>query len=293
MCGSTLKPQDPGNNWPTPELASSKIVANLKVLKKMTIEEKIVFWQQVMKHAKNRGIDVYFITWNICLNGAAVPGSNEEVGDKLGKYGISNDFRNQTSIDYLRKSVKQFLLNYPDVKGIGVTAGENMRIPMTDDDKEKWLWDTYGLGIMDAKAVQPNRTVNFIHRFWWTDMKIVKKYWGNYPDPFDMSFKYSKAHMFSAVNPPFAKPFIDWMAEEKLKSWWNLRNDDIFIHRWGNAEFVRAFIKNFPIEQTAGFHSSKRKPMIRRQYSNSMANISILSKSHAHKRAEPDRQMTL
>lgn len=254
ICGTTIKPQEHGNYWNVPEMPSSKIVANLKVLKEMTIDEKIVFWQKVMEHAKNRGIDVYFITWNICLNGAAPPGPNSEVGDKKGKYGITNDFNNEISKDYLRKSVEQFVLNYPDLTGIGVTAGENMRTPMNDDDKEKWLWETYGLGILDAKTKQPNRTVNFIHRFWWTDMKIVKKYWGKYPDPFDMSFKYAKAHMYSSVNPPFAKPFIEWMSSEKLKSWWNLRNDDIFIHRWGNPTFVSEFIKNLPLEQTAGFH---------------------------------------
>ena len=35
------------------------------LIAKMTIEEKIVFWQKVMAYAKSRGIDVYFITWNI------------------------------------------------------------------------------------------------------------------------------------------------------------------------------------------------------------------------------------
>ncbi|QCX40310.1 hypothetical protein FF125_18345 [Aureibaculum algae] len=129
-----------------------------------------------------------------------------------------------------------------------------MRTPMTDDDKEKWLWETYGLGILDAKNEQPTRKVNFIHRFWWTDMNIVKKYWGNYPDGFDMSFKYAKAHMYSAVNPPFYKSFAEWMKTENLKSWWNLRNDDIFIHRWGDPTYASAFIKNLPLEQTAGYH---------------------------------------
>ncbi|ARV16526.1 hypothetical protein [Polaribacter sp. SA4-12] len=254
VLGTTIEPKENQYAWNVPELPSIKPLENLKVIKKMTIDEKIVFWQKVMKHAKNRGINIYFITWNICLNGAAPPGSNKEVGDKKGKYGITNDYKNEISKDYLRKSVKQFLINYPDVTGIGVTAGENMRTPMVDDDKEKWLWETYGLGILDAKKMQPKRKVNFIHRFWWTDMKIVKKYWGDYPDNFDMSFKYSKAHMYSKTDPTFAKPFIKWMESENLKSWWNLRNDDIFIHRWGNPEYASSFIKNLPLAQTSGYH---------------------------------------
>ena len=129
-----------------------------------------------------------------------------------------------------------------------------MRYPMSDDDKESWLWETYGKGIKDAKAQQPGRTVNFIHRFWWTDMNLILKYWGDYPDPFDMSFKYAKAHIYSAVNPSFHEPLLDWMAPHNLKSWWNLRNDDIFIHRWGNPEFVSQFIRHLPAEQTSGYH---------------------------------------
>ncbi len=254
VCGTTIKPQENGHYWNVPEMPSKRIIANLKVLKKMTIDEKIAFWQRVMKHAKHRGIDIYFITWNICLNGAAPPGTNKENEGEIGKYGITNDYKNEISKDYLRKSVKQFLLNYPDVTGIGVTAGENMRAPMTDDDKEKWLWETYGLGILDAKEEQPNRKIDFIHRFWWTDMKVIKKYWGDYPDSFNMSFKYAKAHMYSAVNPPFAKPFIKWMQSENLKSWWNLRNDDIFIHRWGDPQYASSFIKHLPYDQTAGYY---------------------------------------
>lgn len=254
VLGTTIRPQDDPRAWTTPELASRKAVDNPKVLKKMTIEEKIKFWQDVMGYAKDRGIEVYFITWNICLNGAAPPGSNKEVGDMPGKYGITNNYQNPISKDYLRKSVEKFILTYPDLAGIGVTAGENMRAPMTDEDKEKWLWETYGLGILDAKKQQPERVVKFIHRFWWTDMEKIMKYWGDYPDPFEMSFKYAKARLYSSTQTPFHKPLLDWMKPQGLKSWWNLRNDDIFIHRWGNPEYVSAFIKNLPIDQTAGFH---------------------------------------
>ncbi len=251
--GTTIDPQKEPYAWNTPELASTKPVENKMVLKKMTIEEKISFWQKVMQYAKDRGVDTYFVTWNICLNGAAPTGSNKEVGDKKGKYGITNDYKNDISKDYLRKSVKQFLLTYPHVKGIGVTAGENMRKPMTDDDKERWLWETYGLGILDAKTIQKDRKVNFIHRFWWTDMKKIMKYWKAYPDPFSMSFKYAKARLYSAPNPPFHKPLLSWMKPQNLSSWWNLRNDDIFIHRWGDPTYVSEFIKNLPYEETEGF----------------------------------------
>jgi len=80
--GTSIDPQKEPYAWNVPELPSIKPVANKVVLKKMAIEEKIAFWQKVMQYAKDRGIDTYFITWNICLNGAAPVGSNKEVGDK-------------------------------------------------------------------------------------------------------------------------------------------------------------------------------------------------------------------
>ncbi len=254
VCGTSIDPQKEPGAWLKSEMPSKKIMENLVVLKEISIDDKIKFWQEVMAYAKSRGIEVYFITWNICLNGAAPPGDNEETVGEVGKYGITNDFKNPISIDYMRKSVKQFILTYPDLTGIGVTAGENMRTPMVDEDREKWLWDTYGEGIMDAKREHPQREVRFIHRFWWTDAEKVMKYWGNYPDSFEMSFKYSKGHMYSGENPPFANPLLEWMAPLNLKSWWNMRNDDIYMHRWGDPEFASAYIKNMPLEQTAGYH---------------------------------------
>ena len=54
------------------------------------------------------------ITWNIFTYGVD------------GKYGITNDPNNETTIDYFRESVKQLIVSYPDLAGIGITAGENM-----------------------------------------------------------------------------------------------------------------------------------------------------------------------
>jgi len=39
-----------------------------------------------------------------------------------------------------------------------------------------------------------------------------------------------------------------------MKSWWNLRNDDLFCLRWGDPDYVRSMIKNMPHAETAGFH---------------------------------------
>ncbi len=48
----------------------------------MTIDEKIKFWREVMQYARDRGIDVYWFTWNIFVWGTE------------GKYGITEDGNN-------------------------------------------------------------------------------------------------------------------------------------------------------------------------------------------------------
>jgi len=258
---TTLKPVGKENEWGDPQLVTDNVMANLKVVKSITIDEKIIFWKKVMRYAKERGIDTYFITWNICPNSVATPVkpyhktfNNTFREEKPGKYGITHQMNNPKTIEYYKDAVKTFLLTYPDVKGIGVTAGEYMALTHDDYDKEKWLWETYGKGILEAKKQQPKRIVNFIHRVWYSDMKQIMKYWKQYPDPFEVSFKYAKARLYSSPYLDFSKEHSKEMKSYGIKSWWNLRNDDIFVYRWGDADYVRKFLNYFPKDDTAGYH---------------------------------------
>lgn len=208
-------------------------------VKKMTIEEKIAFWQKVMQHAKNRSIDIFYFTWNIYVNNAQ------------GKYGITNEPSNKLTKTYIRKCVTQFLLTYPHVSGIGVTAGEHMP-GMTFGEREEWLWDTYGLGIMDVKKEQPDRDIRFIHRHWYSSVSDILSHFKDFDGTFDFCFKYAKAHMYSSPNIVFEDFLLDELPEG-IQSWWNVRNDDIFYTRWGDPEFTREFILNFDKEKTAGY----------------------------------------
>jgi len=208
-------------------------------VKKISIDEKIAFWQKVMQHAHDRSIEIFYITWNIYVNTAQ------------GKYGITNEPTNENTIAYIRKCVTQFLKTYPYVNGIGVTAGEHMP-NMTFSEREKWLWETYGLGIMDLKKEQPDRRIRFIHRHWYSSCSDIMNHFKDYDGTFDFSFKYAKAHMYSSPHIVFEDFLLDEMPEG-IQSWWNVRNDDIFYTRWGDPEFTREFILNFDKRKTAGY----------------------------------------
>jgi len=220
-----------------------EILRNLKTVKTMTIQDKMDFWRKVMQYGHDRGIEFHVITWNIFVWAAD------------GKYGITNNIDNEVTIDYLRKSVRSLFETYPLLAGIGVTAGENMR-GLSPDQKEQWLWKTYGLGVMDAKKKFPDRKIRFIHRYWQSKIPEITKHFDGFSEDiqFDFSFKYAKARLYSNTHPGFVDNILR-SAPKDTKWWWNLRNDDIFYFRWGDPDYVREFINNFPpAEQTVGFH---------------------------------------
>jgi hypothetical protein len=223
-----------------------EIVNNTETLKKMTIDEKIDFWRRVMRYGKERNVDFYFVTWNIFVNGTE------------GKYGITDDIDNETTIDYFRQSVKQMFLTYPDLKGIGLTTGENMR-GAGFEQKEDWAFKTYAQGVLDAAKEQPGRKMTFIHRQHQTGAKDIARKFAPLIEHEDVefifSFKYAKAHVYSATKQPYHPGFVEDITEEgNLKTIWTLRNDDVYYFRWGAPDFVREFIRNIPYDVSRGFY---------------------------------------
>ena len=215
-----------------------------KLIKKMTHAEKVAFWQKVMDYADDRGIEVWWYVWNIHVYGS------EDT-----KHGLTDSPTNATTKDYIRKSVTQLFLTYPKLTGLGMCPGENFADKNKDHDfKEQWCWDVYGEGILDYKKLNPARKIGFVHRYWLTDFKYIGDRFKKLPDGYDLEYKYSKARLYSAPNPPFAKEDVLDVTPAGMKTWWNLRNDDIFLVRWGDPEYVKQAVLNFPSDgRTAGY----------------------------------------
>lgn len=230
------------NGWgfDTPE-----IVNNYEVVKKISIDEKIDFWRKVMAYGKQRNVQFFIVTWNIFVYGTD------------GKYGITDKLENPVTTDYFRKSIKQMVLTYPDLAGIGLTTGENM-YDYSSKQKEEWAFATYGQGVLDALKEQPDRKITFIHRQHQTEAKEITAIFNdvlkNKNINFVFSFKYAQAHVYSSVNQVFHPNFVKDIQGENLKTLWTLRNDDVFHFRWGAPDFVRDFIKNIPYDVSEGFY---------------------------------------
>ena len=216
------------------------LMERVEVVRKMSIEDKIAFWRDVMRYAHQRGIEVYWITWNIFTFGAT------------GQYGITPAQENEQTVAYFRASVRELVLTYPDLDGIGITAGEQMG--KDPKGKEQWLWRTYGEGIMDAKKLAPERKVRLIHRFHMTGLDDIQQAFKGYTDQFDVSFKYSIAHMYSNPKPPFIEAALPSLSPQ-LRTWLTVRDDDIYSFRWADSAYARQYIQNMPgKDKIAGFY---------------------------------------
>lgn len=196
-----------------------------------------------MRYGRDRNVAFCVVTWNIFVNGTG------------GKYGITDRITNAVTADYFRQSVKQMLLTYPDLKGIGLTTGENMP-NATPEQKEDWAYEAFGRGVLDAAVEQPGRKITFIHRQHQAGAQAIARKFApliaNKDIEFVYSFKYAQAHVMSATTQPFHESFVKDLGN--AKTLWTLRNDDVYQLRWGAPDFVREFMRNIPREVSRGFY---------------------------------------
>ncbi len=224
-----------------PDVAIPNVTGYDGYSKVMSLDEKIDFWRKVMAYAHARGFAFYLVNWNIWTHGAT------------GKYGITDDQEkaatNQATIAYMRKCMTTLLETYPDLDGFGVTQGEHMS--KNDQNDSAFLANTYGLGMAEYARRHPERKLTFIHRWHMADFSDIKKHFAELmkiPNvTFDMSYKYSKAHMYSTAVPGWMTASEqNALRENGIKCWLTVRNDDFYFHNWADPSFVRAYVNGFP-----------------------------------------------
>ncbi len=217
------------------ENVTPELLANLETVKRLTLDEKIKFWQDVMQYAHDRGVEVYIYTWNVFTFGTEGSG-----------YGITPDVKNAVTKDYIRKATRALLETYPLLKGMGITAGENM----SHDDKadEKFLFESYGRGINDALKADPQRAFHLSHRL--GDVATAKEAFKDLHlrCSFGFTYKYSKAHVYSSVDPYWIHEheFLETIGDS-TPFFITIRDDSHNYLRGGSdPEFVRQYVRHIP-----------------------------------------------
>ncbi len=201
------------------------------------------FWKTLFRMARDRGIETYLVNWNIVVS--------EAFADH---YGANiHDDRSELVKRYTSESITQLINEYQDLTGLGVTLADWMgnwgEDKMTPLEREKWIEDTFVEGMRKA-----DRHVKFIHRAVLAGdpkemRKVIDK--AGLPDKTIVEVKFNWSHGHSTPDlsithanhegtiirefwdPNPSNYFIAWM----------IRNEDFFVLRWGNPEFIRNHVK--------------------------------------------------
>ncbi len=223
-----------GQNMYAPDVENGLIT-----VKKITIDEKISFWQWVMEYAASRCVKVMLFTWNVFAYGV-----------EHTPYGITHSQDNPITEDYIYCGMKALMRTYPLLAGIGITAGENM---YQDDTDIPFIGRSYGRAVREVMAEQPDRDFRLIQRMQNTRYDSIMKTFEDFPCAFEISFKYSQAHMYTTTKPSFIQSFLE-EKKPNVKIWLTVRNDDFYMFRWGDPEFAHDYLKQMPIETMQGFY---------------------------------------
>lgn len=216
-------------------------------------------WSGIFAMAKARGIDTYLINWNIFVSPEFSRAHNVAPWSvSLSHIGQEADATSDLVVRYTREVVTQVLDEYPDLTGLGITFGERMG-GMTPDQRRDWINRTFVGGIAEAK-----RPAKFVYRAPLSagtgsggttseendrrSRAQVESLSNNITGPVYVEFKHNWSHAYSSPdlfmvhggplsdaywNPPPARHEVVW----------TMRNEDMFILRWGQPDFVREFIQ--------------------------------------------------
>ncbi|MCL4401758.1 MAG: hypothetical protein M1436_03710 [Acidobacteria bacterium] len=226
------------------------------------------FWHGLFAMARERGVDVYMVNWNVFVSRGFRDAYDPNAPiDDAAYSGPSNT--TEAIKRYNRESVTQVLREYPDLAGIGITLGERMK-EMTVHEQVKWVEDVYFPAIREAR-----RPTKFIYRaaLKANDPAFVRRSIENsgLPGPVWVELKFNASHGHSSTtlarthgggtgapywNPPPAKYKMAWM----------IRNEDIFMLRWGQPDFIREHIARNGGPETGGYFTGSETYIPAKEY---------------------------
>ena len=94
----------------------------------------------------------------------------------------------------------------------------------------------------------PDRQVGFIFRSLLSNADTIMDTFKDYDaGPFHTDHKYARARVHSTTTSPYLDfEYREGLESVKVPCWLNLRNDDLFVLRWGDPDYVREFMANVP-----------------------------------------------
>jgi len=230
------------NNHPFPFMIKAVNFQEATPFNDVEMAEWKEFWKALFSMAKQRGIQTFIVNWNIVVSPefARAYGAQEY-----------NDLSEQVK-RYTRESVTQVINEYEDLTGIGVTLADWMGTfdeKMTPTQREEWIEETFVAGMKAA-----NRPVKFIHRSVLAgDPMAMRRVIDNakLPEEALVEIKFNWSHGHSTPTLAITHDYHSGKLDDRFwtplptnyKIQWMIRNEDFFILRWGQPDFIRKHIE--------------------------------------------------
>ncbi|NHN29840.1 hypothetical protein [Paenibacillus agricola] len=214
------------------------------------------YWTTLFRMAKDRGIEVYMINWNIFVSEAFKEHYDENAIDDQQFY-FGDAYSTEQIKQYTRESVTQLINEYPDLTGLGISLGERMH-DMSPQDRQDWIEDVYYEGMKQAE-----RPVKFIHRAPFSVDPLVTRTSiennGFLPEPVWVEVKFNWSHAYSSPRLLLTHGGSNGMEgywnppPQNYKITWMVRNEDFFTLRWAQSDFIREHIAENAQDYVGGY----------------------------------------
>ncbi len=217
------------------------------------------FWHGLLKLASERGIKTYVFNWNIMVSnsfakkyGVADYCLEEYQGkDFIGKGDYSPIIQ-----QYTRESVTQLLSEYPELTGLGISQNERME-GVDEQVWQDWIVDTYFDSIHNAG--RPVELIIRAHTHPAPEMtrKAVEENENRLGTVYmDVKFNWSHAHAtpdLMYIHGGSTSTALWEPAPKNYKMLYTMRNEDFFVLRWGETDFIREVLKRNDQDYIGGF----------------------------------------
>ncbi|MDW5289181.1 hypothetical protein [Formosa sp. PL04] len=121
-----------------------EILENPGIVKKMTIDEKIEFWRNVMKYAKDRNVDFCILTWNIFVNGTDRKyGITDKATDIINQFSELKNIELQQTLNDIKTHAREVESVYAILKRLNpVIKGEDSGLVILNfENNSHAIWD--------------------------------------------------------------------------------------------------------------------------------------------------------
>lgn len=215
-----------------------------------------MFWKKLFRMAKDRGVETYLINWNIFVSPEFAKAHNVCDYCVGGKHFVPQGDTSAVTKDFYRESIKAVIDTYPDLTGLGITLGEGMG-NMSAKERQDWILENYIQGMRMA-----SHKVKFIYRVPLSSgtgsggatsvetEQLTRSALDTltcFDGPINIELKFNWSHAFST--PSLVKVHggklndVYWNPMPKnYYLAWMMRNEDFFMLRWGQTDFVRKHI---------------------------------------------------